>query len=92
MERVDTLITEEDNEGERDDRGRRQHRKRSVDGTTLLLREVQSIRTELSGQSQRASSSQRLILEKLEDLGDDLQGYGLNSPVYLSPSSMPPVA
>ena len=64
-------------------------RKRSVDGTALLLREVQSIRSELTGQSQRASSSQRLILEKLEDLGDDLQGYGLSSPSFLSPSSKP---
>ena len=91
MERVETLITEEGNDEDRDEWGRRQHRKRSVDGTTLLLREVQSIRTELSGQSQRASSSQRLILEKLEDLGDDLQGYGLNSPVYVSPSSMPTI-
>lgn len=64
-----------------------QPRKRSIDGTTLLLQEVQTMRAELTGQSQRTTSSQRLILEKLEDLGDDLQGYGMSSPSFLSPSS-----
>ena len=91
-EQMDPPITEAaDEKAERDPgvpSGSRS-RKRSVDGTALLLREVQSIRSELTGQSQRTSSSQRLILEKLEDLGDDLQGYGLSSPSFLSPSSKP---
>ena len=54
------------------------HPKESMD--TALLREVKSLRSDLSDHSLRAHSHQRMILHRLEDIEEDIQSGG-RSPI-----------